>query len=77
MLVQALIEVKTEMLKNIIFFHGEISQLCHVIGERMEVMISIDPHNVYHFGYPLFYFLPDLTTKVNFFDDLKKMGTFY
>ena len=34
----------------------EISQLCHVIGERMEVtpMIGIDPHSVYQFRYPLF-----------------------
>ena len=31
-------------------------------------MISVDLHTVYHFGYPtLFLYLPDLTTKVNFF----------
>ena len=35
-------------------------------------MISIDPHSAYHFGHPLFGSLPDLTTEVNFFDDLKK-----
>ena len=47
-------------------------------------MISIDPHSVYHFGYPLFLvsavlgihyldpYLQDLTNKVNSFDDLKK-----
>ena len=37
-------------------------------------MVSIDPHIVNHFGYPLFCSLPDLTTKVNSFDDLKKNG---
>ena len=44
----------------------------------MEVtpMINIDPHIVYHFGYPLFLHLPDLTTKVNYFDDLKKNRRF-
>ena len=48
--------------------------LSHVIGERMEVtsMICIDPHSVYHFEYLLFLFSPDLTTEVNFFDDLNK-----
>ena len=35
-------------------------------------MVSIDPHNVYHFGYPLFSSLPDPTNKVNSFDDLNK-----
>ena len=35
-------------------------------------MISIDPHSVNHFGYPLFLSLPDLKTKVNSFDDLNK-----
>ena len=35
-------------------------------------MISIDPHSVYHFGYPLVRSLPDLKTKVNSFDDLNK-----
>ena len=56
MLVQALTEMKIELLKNHDFLNGEISQLCHVIRERMEVkhMISIDSHSVYHFGYPLF-----------------------
>ena len=46
---------------------------CHVIGERMEVtpMISTDPQNVYHFGYPLFWTLPDLT-KLNSFNDLNR-----
>ena len=33
-------------------------------------MISIDPHSVYHFGYPLLLSLPDLMTKGNSFDDL-------
>ena len=37
-------------------------------------MISIDPHSVYHFGYPIS--LPDLTIKVNYFDDLKKRSIF-
>ena len=39
----------------------------------MEVMpmISIDLHGVYD-GYLLFLFLPDLTTKVNSFDDLNR-----
>ena len=56
-----------------------MSSLCHVIDEKMEVtpMISIDPHSIYHFGYRLFLSLPDLTTKVNSFDDLeKKIGIF-
>ena len=35
-------------------------------------MIGIDPHSFYHFGYPLFETLPDLTTKVNYFDDLNQ-----
>ena len=39
-------------------------------------MISIDPQRVYHFGYPLFRSLPDLTTKVNSFDDLNKNRIF-
>ena len=39
-------------------------------------MISIDPHSVYHFGYPLFFVLPDLMTKVNSFDDFNKNGHF-
>ena len=39
-------------------------------------MSSIDPHSVYHFGYPLFLSLPDLTTKVNSFDDLNKNRRF-
>ena len=45
----------------------------------MEVtpMISIDPHSVYHFRYPLFRSLPDLTINVNSIDDLKKIGIFY
>ena len=53
--------------------------LYHVISERMEVtpMIDIDPHNVYHFGYPLFLALPHLTTTVNSFDDLKKNRHFF
>ena len=40
----------------------------------MDVMpiIDIDPQIVCHFGYPLFLALPDLITKVNSFDDLKK-----
>ena len=56
MLVQTLSEVKIEMLNNHDFYLGEISYLCHVIGERIEVtpMISIDSHHFYHFGYPLF-----------------------
>ena len=65
------------MLKITILFLGEISKLCHVIGESLVVTpISIDPHSVYHFGYPLFRSLPDLTTKVNSFDDLIKVGFF-
>ena len=40
-------------------------------------MISIDTHSVYHFGYPLFWSLPDLTTKVNSFDDLNKNRHFF
>ena len=40
-------------------------------------MISIDPHSVYHFGYLLFCSLPDLMTKVNSFDDLKKNRHFF
>ena len=42
-----------------------------MIGERMEVtpMIGIGPRGIYHFGYPLFQALPDVTTKVNSFDD--------
>ena len=40
-------------------------------------MISIDPDSVYHFGYLLFCSLPDLTTKVNSFDDLKKSRHFF
>ena len=39
-------------------------------------MIGIDPHSVYHFGYPLFLSLPDLTTIVNYFDGLKKKRHF-
>ena len=35
-------------------------------------MISTDPDSVYHFGYPLFCSLLDITTKVNCFDDLNK-----
>ena len=35
-------------------------------------MIDIDPHGAYHFGYPLFETLPDLMTRVNSFNDLKK-----
>ena len=35
-------------------------------------MIGIDSQSVYHFGYPLFLTLPDLTTKVNSFYDLNK-----
>ena len=35
-------------------------------------IISIDPHNFYNF-FPLFLSLPDLTTEVNSFDDLKNM----
>jgi len=39
-----------------IFFLREFFLFCHVISERMEVtpINSIDPHSVYHFGYPLF-----------------------
>ena len=40
-------------------------------------MIRIDPHHVYHFGYPLFESLPDLMTKVNSFDDLNKNRHFF
>ena len=42
-----------------------------MIGERIEVtsMIDIDLHSVYHFVYPLFCSLPDLTTETNSFDD--------
>ena len=40
-------------------------------------MISIDPHSVYHFGYPLVRSLPDLKTKVNSFDDLNKNRHFF
>ena len=36
-------------------------------------MIGIDPHS----GYSLFWALPDLTTEVNSFDDLNKIGNFY
>ena len=45
----------------------------------MEIMptISIDSQSVYHFGYPLFGSLPDLTTKVNSFDDLNKNRHFF
>ena len=35
-------------------------------------MISIDPHDVYQFGYPLFLSLPDLMTNVNSFDNFNK-----
>ena len=35
-------------------------------------MIGNDTHSVYHFGYPQSRALPDLTTKVNYFDDLNK-----
>ena len=39
-------------------------------------MIGVDPHSVFYFGYPLFRALPDLTTEVNSFDNLKKIGIF-
>ena len=53
---------------------GDIFYLCHVIGERIEVMpmIGIDWHSAYNFGYPLFLSLPDLMTEINSFDDLNK-----
>ena len=35
-------------------------------------MIGIETQSVYQFGYPVFSALPDLTIKVNSFDDLKK-----
>ena len=67
------------MLKFMNFTLGEFFLFFHVIGERMEVMpmIGIDPHSVYHFGYLLFCALLDLMTKVNCFDDLKKIGSFF
>ena len=37
-------------------------------------MIGIDPQSVNHFGYPIF--LPDLMTKVNYFDELNKIHIF-
>ena len=73
MLGQTLSEVKMEALKTL----GEISYLCHVMGEKMEVTpaIGIGPHSEHHLGYPLFV-LPNLTTKVNSFDDLKRKYAF-
>ena len=59
---QTLIEVKMERLKT----------LGHVIGKMMEVTSTALSRNLYHFGYALLWALPDLTTKVNYFDDLKK-----
>ena len=46
----------------------------HVISEMMEVtpMIGIEPQIVYHFGYPAFWALSDLTNKVNYFDGFNK-----
>ena len=35
------------------------------------------PPGVYHFVYPQFLFLPDITTKINSFDDLKKNRHFF
>ena len=47
-----------------------------MIGERVEVTskIDIDPQRVYNFGYPV---LPDLTTKVNSFDDFEQRYKFF
>ena len=42
----------------------------------MTPLITIDPHSDYNFGYPLFLFLPDLTTEVNYLNDLTKIGFF-
>ena len=40
-------------------------------------MISLDTHSVYHCGYPLFRSLPDLTTKIYYFDNLNKNRHFF
>ena len=53
---QTLIEVKMEMLKTREFHHWKnfVTLSCGRREDGSHVMIDIDPHSVYHFGYPQF-----------------------
>ena len=66
---QALIKVKIETLKTIGKF------FCNFV--TVAPMIGIDPHGVYHFGYPLFRVDYQIERqKVNYFDHFSKIGSF-
>ena len=69
---QKILKWKWKRWKLTNFAFGEISQLCHVIGERMEITPIISLDLIKCFGYPLFWAFPYLTTKENSFDDLNK-----
>ena len=75
---QTLSEGKMERLKTHIINFSLKFRNCHVIEERMEAMsmIAFGPLSFYYFRYPLFRALPDLTNKVNSFDDLNKIRIF-